>query len=148
MPNRFKLGCKDMLGIVLNILLLTSIANSLDICEKHRSCVECTEADFKCGWNANGKCQLRPLNVTDKGIYLYDDTCPINYSTREELFPANWMGNILSVIGENTLLDLSLPGTHDTLTHDLSTKVSEGGIDDFVLLAEVLHNYTSIIPSK
>ncbi|KAH8050016.1 phosphoric diester hydrolase [Aureococcus anophagefferens] len=39
----------------------------------------------------------------------------------------------------STLLDLSLPGTHDALTYDLSTTVSEAGIDDHPALAAVLH---------
>ena len=39
-----------------------------------------------------------------------------------------------------------LTGTHDTLTFDLSTTVSEGGMDDHLLFAELLHNYTSIVP--
>ena len=137
-----------MIRILSHVLLITAFVHGFDSCRKHRNCVECTEADFKCGWNAKNGCEMRPINVTANGIYLYDDTCPVDYSTKEELFPVNWMGNILSVIGEKTLLDLSLPGTHDTLTHDLSTKVSEGGIDDLVQLAEILHNYTSVIPSK
>jgi len=33
---------------------------------------------------------------------------------------SNWMGELLPVIGNQTLLDLSLPGTHDTQTYDLS----------------------------
>ena len=58
------------------------------------------------------------------------------------------LGEILPVIKDLTLLDLSYPGTHDTLTYDLSTIVSEGGIDDALILAEILHNYTSVIPGK
>jgi hypothetical protein len=46
-----------------------------------------------------------------------------------------------------TLLDLSLPGSHDTLSYDLSTRVSDGGADDFIKLAEVLHEYTKIVPT-
>ena len=32
---------------------------------------------------------------------------------------ANWMGDNAAVLGGSTLLDLSLPGTHDALSHDL-----------------------------
>jgi hypothetical protein len=57
------------------------------------------------------------------------------------------MGNMRDSIGHLTLLDLSLPGTHDTLTYDLSLRVSDGGIDGSDVLAELLHNYTAIIPN-
>ena len=50
-----------------------------------------------------------------------------------------WMGGNAAVLGGSTLLDLSLPGTHDALTYDLSTTVSEAGIDDHPALAAVLH---------
>ena len=52
---------------------------------------------------------------------------------------ATWMGDNAAVLGGSTLLDLSLPGTHDALTYDLSTTVSEAGIDDHPALAAVLH---------
>ena len=46
------------------------------------------------------------------------------------------------------LLDLSLPGTHDTLSYDLSTRVSDAGTEDMYKLAEVLHTYTKAIPDS
>ena len=39
---------------------------------------------------------------------------------------ADWMGDLLPVLGNLTLLDIVLPGTHDTLTHDLSRTVTAG----------------------
>lgn len=36
---------------------------------------------------------------------------------------ANWMRDLMPVIGNASLFDLSLPGTHDTFTYDLSTTV-------------------------
>lgn len=42
-------------------------------------------------------------------------------------FLSNWMGQLLPLLGASPLLELSLPGTHDTLTYDLSTTVSEVG---------------------
>jgi hypothetical protein len=41
-------------------------------------------------------------------------------------------------------LDLSLPGTHDSLTDDLSLVVSDGGIDDLLVLAELMHDYEKV----
>jgi len=57
------------------------------------------------------------------------------------------MAHTMPVIEHLTLLDLSLPGTHDTLSYDLSTRVSDGGADDFIKLAEVLHQYTKVVPT-
>lgn len=47
------------------------------------------------------------------------------------------MGSLNAVLGNLTVLDLSLPGTHDSLTYDLSTTVSDGGIDDYPELSKV-----------
>jgi hypothetical protein len=57
-------------------------------------------------------------------------------------FLSNWMGNTMSVLGNLALLDLSLPGTHDTMTYDLSDIVSDGGIDDHDELAKILHEFS------
>lgn len=38
--------------------------------------------------------------------------------------PSRWMGDLLPLISNATLLDLTLPGTHDTMTYDLSTFVA------------------------
>jgi hypothetical protein len=37
------------------------------------------------------------------------------------------------------LTDLSLPGTHDSFTYDLSLTVSDDGLDDMRALADLLH---------
>ena len=54
---------------------------------------------------------------------------------------------IIESFNDVTLLDLSLPGTHDTLSYDLSLTVSEGGIDGSAELANLLHDHTHIIPN-
>ena len=61
------------------------------------------------------------------------------------------MSAVSGVIGNLTLLDLSLPGTHDSLTYDLSTTISDGGIDDYPELSKVLHLFSGsvdIIPGQ
>ena len=63
-------------------------------------------------------------------------------------FLSDWMGQLLPVLGASPLLALSLPGTHDTLTYDLSTTVSEGGIDEYYKLAEMLHDKTDLVPGQ
>ena len=54
--------------------------------------------------------------------------------------------NIAS-FNDKTLLDLSLPGTHDTLSYDLSLIVSDGGIDGSDKLASLLHDHTNAVPN-
>ena len=65
-------------------------------------------------------------------------------------FLSNWMGTLLGAgsFGDLSILDLSLPGSHDTLSYDLSTETSDGGIDDSLVLAEILHTFSSIIPNS
>ena len=41
----------------------------------------------------------------------------------EQEFLPTWQRELLPLIGNMTILDLSLPGTHGTLTSDLSTNV-------------------------
>jgi len=62
----------------------------------------------------------------------------------DSTFLANWMGNVLPVIQDLTILDMSLPGTHDTLTYDLSTTVAPGGIDGPAIYSEILHAFGSL----
>jgi hypothetical protein len=49
------------------------------------------------------------------------------------------MGALAPIIADQTILGLALPGTHDTLTYDLSLVVSDGGIDGEEGIAEILH---------
>lgn len=55
-------------------------------------------------------------------------------------FYASWMGHLGPLLHNFTLLDLSLPGTHDTFTYDLSTSVADHANDLSPVLAELLHN--------
>ena len=84
----------------------------------------------------------------------------------------DWMGQILPVLGNSSLLDLSLPGSHgdaltkhvivrnlaltsqpasdcwlllvDTLTYDLSSIVSDGGVDSSNKWSKYLHSLTEL----
>ena len=49
----------------------------------------------------------------------------------ETSFLPNWMGTLAPLIGNDTLLDISVPGTHDTLTSDLSTRFADNWGDEF-----------------
>jgi len=61
-------------------------------------------------------------------------------------FLPNWMGHIMTAIENHTILDLSLPGTHDTMTYDLDTVVSDGGIDGADSLSDLLQYITDHYP--
>ena len=58
---------------------------------------------------------------------------------------ANWMGDLMPAIGNLSLLDLSLPGTHDSMTFDLSTRVSDGANDMPPWVSWLLHEIGPII---
>lgn len=60
----------------------------------------------------------------------------------------NWMGQLEPVIGDATLLDLSLPGAHDAMTYDLSDTISDGYEGMGEALSSVLHRVTPIIAGK
>lgn len=38
-----------------------------------------------------------------------------------DIYLANWMGALAPALANATLLDMTLPGTHDTMTYDLTT---------------------------
>eukprot|EP00911_Craspedida_sp_UC1_P002858 UC1_evm3s2093 len=61
-------------------------------------------------------------------------------------FLPNWMGVLAPVIANQTLLDLSLPGTHDSMTYDLSTTFSDGANDLPLPVAWVLHEFRHLAP--
>jgi hypothetical protein len=62
-------------------------------------------------------------------------------------FLGNWIGETAVALKHQTLLDLALPGTHDTLTYDLSTVISDGGIDGHAALAAAMHIGSSRLPN-
>ena len=57
-----------------------------------------------------------------------------------------WMTSIWPSISNLTLLDLSLPGTHDSMTWDLSETVSDGSNDIPPVIAWVLHEFHDLTP--
>jgi hypothetical protein len=82
-------------------------------------------------------CSNRSISIS----YEYD--CPLGpdpYPGPPEFLP-NWMGAFVAAgaFHSVTLMDLSLPGTHDSVTYDLSLTVSEAGLDKFHELEALLH---------
>ena len=51
----------------------------------------------------------------------------------------------MDAIGSLPLSKLSLAGTHDTMTYDLSRTISDGGIDDEAWLAKLLHDIPGLV---
>ena len=66
----------------------------------------------------------------------------------EPNFLANWMANMGGLIANQTLLDLSLPGSHDTMTYDLSTALSDGYEGLPSIVTTILHELTPLVAGK
>lgn len=63
-------------------------------------------------------------------------------------FSANWMAQCMPVLGGRSILDLALPGTHDSLTSDLSKTVADNSNDLPPAIAWVLHEFHSLTPGS
>ena len=147
---------------MLFILLITCCLASLCIvggstasCSQYNNCVACTEAKMnsgttsQCMWNQSLRtCDIFSMNKSD--FSSWDDTCPVNRTQDPDDFDflSNWMGKLSGSGGFDklTLLDLSFPGTHDTLTYDLSTETSDGGVDNHDKFAAMMHKFHSVVP--
>lgn len=62
-------------------------------------------------------------------------------------FLPNWMGHFSPVFVNQTILDITLPGTHDSLTSDLSEIFSNHANDIPEALAWLLHEFGSFVPT-
>jgi hypothetical protein len=113
--------------------------------EKTVDCVTCTiDVRDHCAW-CGASCHARSLKACGTSSTLYPDTCPIIWPEAPTLL-SSWFSELKPVIGDLSLMDIALPGTHDTLSYDLSLTTSLAGIDSLPGLAAFLHNYTQIIP--
>jgi len=61
---------------------------------------------------------------------------------------ANWMGQLSPVLGNATILDLSLPGTHDSMTYDLSDTLSERYEGMSAATSALLHTLTPVVAGR
>jgi hypothetical protein len=141
-----------LIFLVVVALFVQIVVVGADSCASLNSCVDCTtygKGKSQCSWNAeNNICQV--LEIKNNHNVRYDDRCITErHPSVDDLdFLGNWMGELsgAGIYDRFTLLDLSLPGTHDTLTYDLSTRVSDGGADDEIRFAELMHKYAKIVP--
>ena len=126
-------------------------------CESQTDCVSCTRSEpERCHWlGATQRCEANEnyLLVEDSSNdnTTFADRCPSDVSHHDSIadpFLANWMGRLRETVGAASILDLSLPGSHDTLTYNLSLKISDGGIDNYPDIAAALHEMDKIVPNR
>mmetsp|Transcript_42983 Transcript_42983/g.69870 ORF Transcript_42983/g.69870 Transcript_42983/m.69870 type:complete len:500 (+) Transcript_42983:21-1520(+) len=66
-------------------------------------------------------------------------------ASAQELSLQNWMGGLAPAIKNLSILDLALPGTHDTMTYDLSRRISDGANDLPPSVSWILHEIAPIL---
>jgi hypothetical protein len=155
---------KLLLGLVA-LVALSTLVSAADKCSTFTDCISCAEygksethllpREKGCAWH-NAKSECIEVNMKDviqhkrepEGLSVWEDSCPVKAPQVDE-FLANWMGKLMDIhsFKDSVFLDLSLPGTHDTLTYDLSLKTSDGGVDDHDKFAEELHKYSILVPN-
>ena len=121
-------------------------------CNEFKDCLSCVSEDDQyayktvgCMWNSEeNNCKSRRFKNSRQ--VLFENECPIPIPVTNSALE-NWMSTSWDAIKDRSLLDLSLPGTHDTFTYDLSLKVSDGGIDSSDEFAEFLHDFSLLIPN-
>ncbi len=147
-----------LLGVSILLLALCNYLYADDSCGSLSSCVNClSQPNESCRFCAvkgstTGKCydykndiaaEMACNSTKSMRLIRFNDECPVD-APIESNFLGNWMGETLEIIGSQPLLSLALPGTHDSLTDDLSLIVSDGGADDYIKLAEILHKISEI----
>ena len=140
-----------LLAALLGLAAAVPATLSSSACSSHASCVECTES--KCAWSATTtSCVDVSASASPAKQLTFDDQCsPVDVQSGADDdagFLQSWMGQLVQLSPQATLLDISLPGTHDSLSYDLSLKVSDGGIDSLNKLAALLHMSTDVIPDS
>jgi hypothetical protein len=70
-------------------------------------------------------------------VWVACGTAPVQPAAALDL--SNWMGALMPVIANSTILDLSLPGTHDTLSVALDDVVGDDAEDIPLWVSDVLH---------
>lgn len=112
--------------------------------EAKHSCQWCslTSTCYSASKQPQGYCVDHHTNQSAGVAYEYD--CPLGpvpYPDKPPTLLPNWMGEFYKakLLDDLRLVDLSLPGSHDSLSYDLSQTVSADGIDSLKELAKLLH---------
>ena len=99
----------------------------------------------------NGEAKKSSVVQFEENI-AFDDKCPVNsnISTESINFLSNWIGNLVDsgILNHTSLLDLTLPGTHDSLSYDLDLVISDSGADDYLLFDEITHDLSKVEPKS
>ena len=113
-------------------------------------------SEERCGWDllAN-RCINMKLDAGGRCISEMAE-CRTQSVPDADILPS-WMGTLLNSTQSNnsnapgphrsgfanlTLSDISLPGTHDTLSYDLSLEISDDGLERFDQLNRLLHAFS------
>jgi hypothetical protein len=95
-------------------------------CSAFTDCVSCTNAKManlrdkadRCVWSESAACVPVTASLQER-TYVWEDTCPVTRTLDSDDYEylSNWMGKLVGSgnFDKLTLLDLSLPGTHDTV---------------------------------
>ncbi len=147
-----------LVSVALILLGLCNYLYADDSCASFSSCVDCLSEQNNCRFcsfkesSTLGKCydfkndksaEMICNSTQNTRLMRFNDECPVK-APIETNFLSNWMGEVIDIIGSQPLLSLALPGTHDSLTDDLSLIVSDGGADDYLKLAEILHKVSEM----
>ena len=108
----------------------------------------------KCVWNlSNASCSSASSNTTENNTSTarFECECPYGPDPYPDVPPdllPDWIGTLFynnhsmcrTFSTSTRIVDWSWPGTHDSLSYDLSLIVSDDGIDQMEWLADLFHN--------
>lgn len=88
--------------------------------------------------------EVTSTNVVDDQAVVFEYNCPLAphaYPDQPPDLLPDWLGYFRNTesLTNVTVTDFSWPGTHDSLSYDLSLTVSEDGFDKFRKLLDLLH---------
>ena len=88
----------------------------------------------------------------EKDYIHYQSECPLypNYPKEPPDFLGDWMSNLMDISSFSSapLSSLTLPGTHDSLSYDLSLTVSADGLDGMKEISKWLRKISIVRPNE
>lgn len=111
----------------LGTVSITAAGAAGSDCSAFTDCVSCTNAKMvslrdradRCMWSESAACTPVTEQVQGQQTYTWEDTCPVSRTLDSDDYEylSNWMGKLVGSgnFDKLTLLDLSLPGSHDTV---------------------------------
>ncbi len=105
-------------------------------------------------WKESARSDTASKEDRYEGYIKYQYSCPLSpvYPADEPVpFLPDWMSSLMKKIpafGYMPLSSLSLPGTHDSISYDLSLTISSDGIDQFNTLNDWLRKLSIVHPGE